>query len=71
MTIRYSRRALFHEVSHLQNQKGAGGSSVSRVTRLRAGQPGFNFFHFITATRLALGPTQRPIQWLLGVLFPG
>jgi hypothetical protein len=48
------------------------------VTGLRAGQPEFNsrevqgVFLFDTAvSRPALGPTQPPVQWVLGILTPG
>jgi hypothetical protein len=47
-------------------------SSVSIVTRLRDGRPGFDswqqqgFSVFITASRPSLGPTQPPIQWVEG-----
>jgi hypothetical protein len=46
------------------------------VTRLRAGRPGSipgrgrDFFLFATASRLALGRTQTPIQWIRGVERP-
>jgi hypothetical protein len=45
------------------------------VTRLRAGQPGFDSRHgqsffFVTGSRSTLKPTQSPIQWVLGTLFP-
>jgi len=40
------------------------GSSVSILTRLRAGLPGRNVFFFAAATRSTLGPTQSLIQWL-------
>jgi hypothetical protein len=45
-------------------------SWVSTVTRLRTGRQGFNsqqkqgIFLFTTASRLVLGPTQPPIQWV-------
>jgi hypothetical protein len=44
---------------------------------LQAGWPGFNsrqgqeIFLYSTASRLALGPTQLPNQWVPGALFPG
>jgi hypothetical protein len=46
---------------------------------LRAGQPGgrssspgmVKNFLFSTSSRPALGPTQPPIQWVSGVLYPG
>jgi hypothetical protein len=43
---------------------------------LQAGQPWFEpqqgkIFLFSTASRLALGPTQPPIQWVLGALSRG
>jgi hypothetical protein len=50
-------------------------TSVDIVTRLRAGRSGFDsrrglgIFLVATASRQALGPTQSPIQWVLG-LFP-
>jgi len=48
-------------------------SSVSIVTRPQAGQLGFDsrFFLLATASRLALGPAQPPIQWILGAVSPG
>jgi hypothetical protein len=51
--------------------------SLSIVTRLRAGQPGFDsrqrlrFIFLLTASRPALGPTQPTIHWVLEVLSPG
>jgi hypothetical protein len=52
-------------------------SSVSIVTRLWAGQPGFHsqqvqeIFLFSIASRSALGPIQPRIQCVLGALPPG
>jgi hypothetical protein len=52
-------------------------SSVSMVTTLRAGRPGFDFrqefriFLLSTASRPALGPTQPRTQWIPGGLAPG
>jgi hypothetical protein len=52
-------------------------SSVSIVTRLRAGQPGFDSwqeqgcFLLATASRPALGTTQPPIQWIQRALSLG
>jgi hypothetical protein len=52
-------------------------SSVSVVTRLWAGQTGFDsqqgqgVLIFAIASRPALGPTQPPIQWVPGALLPG
>jgi hypothetical protein len=57
-------------------------SSVSIVSRLRAGRLGFEsrqglgIFLFATASRTALGPTHPPVQWVpaalsLGVKRPG
>jgi hypothetical protein len=49
---------------------GNWGSSVSVVTVLQAGQPGFdswqdrNFFLFATESTLALGSTQPPVHWV-------
>jgi hypothetical protein len=34
-------------------------------------QEGLGIFPLTTASRLALGPTQPPIQWIPGVLSPG
>jgi hypothetical protein len=41
--------------------------------RLRTGEPGFNSWQRQKSmvSRLALGPTQPPIRWVLGVLSPG
>jgi hypothetical protein len=53
-----------------------GNSSVGLVTRLQAGQPGFHsrqrqrLLLFATASRLAPGPTQPPIQWVPKALSP-
>jgi hypothetical protein len=60
------------------------GSSVSIVTRLRAGRAGFDswqgqlrdVFNFAIASRPDLGPTQRPNEWIqaalsLGIKRPG
>jgi hypothetical protein len=50
---------------------------LSTVTRLRGGRPGFDswqgqgIFLFATASKLDLGPTQPPIQWVAGILSPG
>jgi hypothetical protein len=50
--------------------------SVDIATRLRTGRSGFDTrqglgIFLATACRPALGPTQPPIQWVPGVLFPG
>jgi len=51
--------------------------SVSIVTSLRWGGPVFGFrqgqgfFLLATASRPALGPTQPPLIWASGALFPG
>jgi hypothetical protein len=56
---------------------GSRDISVSTETRLRAGWPGCDsrqrqgIFFFATASRPALGPIQRPIQWLPGALSLG
>jgi hypothetical protein len=50
--------------------------SVSIVTRLRTGRLGFDSqqdkgtFLFTTASRLALGPSQSPVQWVPAPLCP-
>jgi hypothetical protein len=54
------------------------GKSVSTVTRLRAGQRGFeswqgqgrDFVLFVTASRADLWSTQTPIQWMPGNFSP-
>jgi hypothetical protein len=43
------------------DDSGGRSSSPSRV----------NNFHFSISSRLALGPTQPPIQWVQGDLSPG
>jgi hypothetical protein len=56
------------------------GSSVSISVWLRAGRPGDRgsipgrgerTFPLASVSRPALGPTQRPVQWVPGVLSPG
>jgi hypothetical protein len=47
------------------------GNSMDIAMGLQDGQPGFDFwqekmFLFFTASRLTLGPTQPPLQWILG-----
>jgi hypothetical protein len=73
------------EVVHrpLWRKWGSGGgswrSSVNIVTRLRAWRPAFDSLHrrgrdfllFATASRMTLGPTQPPIQWVPGALSLG
>jgi hypothetical protein len=57
----------------VQNVTENRDSSVSTVIRLRDGRSGFDvgqgqvFFLFATASRPVLGPTQPPIEWVLGV----
>jgi hypothetical protein len=57
------------------NYNRSRGSSVSTVTKLRAGWPGFDswqgqiIFLFATASRPALGPIQPLVQLILGALF--
>jgi len=52
-------------------------SSVSTESRLRTGRPSFDshkgqgFFSVHHRTRPALEPTQSPIQWVPGALYPG
>jgi len=64
--------------AYITNRIGQGvasSSSGSIVTRLRAGRPDFDtrqglgLFLFATASRSALGTTQPPSNWILG-LFP-
>jgi hypothetical protein len=72
-TYRLSSSLLFHFTHTLV---GNQDSSVSVVTRLRAGRSGFYFRHglgfclFATASRLALGSTEPPIR-VPGGPFPG
>jgi uncharacterized protein CbrC (UPF0167 family) len=53
------------------------GSSVSVVIRLLAGHPGFNswqgqeFFSHCHHVKTALGPTQPPIIWIMGLEWLG
>jgi hypothetical protein len=54
------------------------GCSVSIVTRLRAGRPGFDsrqgmerLFLFATASIPAMRPSQPPIEWVPGAFYPG
>jgi hypothetical protein len=53
---------------------GSRGSSVSKMSELPAGRPGFNsrqgqkFFLFATASRPTLGLTQPLTQWVLWAL---
>jgi hypothetical protein len=53
------------------------GSSVSVVTELQTGLPAFGPWErqmislLASASRLALGPIQPPVQWLLGLHTPG
>jgi len=51
-------------------------NSVTIVTMLRAGRPGFDFrclqnFFFTSSSKLVLGPTQAPIQSVAGASFSG
>jgi hypothetical protein len=54
------------------------GATLSFLfTRIRPARPGFNsqqglgIFLFTTAFRPVLWPSQPPLQWILGALFPG
>jgi hypothetical protein len=57
--------------------KGSQDSSAGIGTRLWAGWwrfdswQGLGIFFFTTVFRLALGPTQPPVQWVLGALMLG
>jgi len=61
----------------IHNSDAQCSSSVSIVTRLQAGGPGFgsgqgqwqDLFLFATASRTVLGPTQPPIQGVPGGSF--
>jgi hypothetical protein len=62
----------------LKKTCGSCDSSFSIVTWLQAGRPRFDSrqrkgkgFSLRPASRLDLGPTQPPIQWVLGAPFPG
>jgi hypothetical protein len=63
--------------TQLPSWYGGRGSSVSSVTRLRAGRPGLDSLPgqecllIATASRPVLGPTQPYIQWVPGTLSPG
>jgi hypothetical protein len=47
--------------------------SVSEMIRLGAGQPGFNSWQWqkSLSSRPRLGPSQAPIKWVHGAIFPG
>jgi hypothetical protein len=51
------------------------GSSVSTMTELRVGRPGFaaqeEIFFFATSSTPAPEPTQSPVKWVKGDLSPG
>jgi hypothetical protein len=55
----------------LLNSNASRYTTVSTVTRLRAGCPGFDslqgqgIFLLATASRLTMGPIQPPFQWVL------
>lgn len=56
---------------------GSQNSSVSIVTKLQAGRSGIQilagkrgFFSCLKHSKLALGPTQSPIQWVSGAISP-
>jgi hypothetical protein len=62
---------------HIQFPKREPGYLSGYSEGLRVGRPGFHsrqeqeIFLFSTVSRLALGPTQPPIQWVLGAFSPG
>jgi hypothetical protein len=76
-TFNFHNRQQQQHHFRLSRKTGSRGSSVSIVTRLRDGRPGFEsqqshgFFFLATASRPALGPTQPPIQWAPVVPSPG
>jgi hypothetical protein len=76
----YSSHMARDQVSHPYKTTGSRGSSVKLSQYsdwLRTRWPGFDprqrqrIFSLASASRPALGPTQPPIQWVLGVLSPG
>jgi hypothetical protein len=67
---------LITTVKRRSRSRGTSGSIVSLTTGWTIGRSRFDprqgqIFLLAPASRLALGPTQPPIQWVLGVLSPG
>jgi hypothetical protein len=56
----------FHPASYPVGTEGS-----FRGTNLPLPRRGLGCFLFTTASRPTLKPIQRPIQWVLGILFPG
>jgi len=69
-----SRKFIFETYTDMRRSRD---SSVSIVTRLQAGIPGFDswlgqgILLLATTSRPVLGTTQPPIQWVQGALSPG
>jgi hypothetical protein len=70
----YSLGGREKECTHNFNVETLGEISISLVTRLVSGEPRLvsqlhqGIFLFATTFRLALDPTQPPIQWVPGTL---
>jgi hypothetical protein len=70
-TFRYYISVTFNPI------KRDHASSVTIVTDLRVERPGFDSRQgyrisiILTESRPGLGPTQLPIRWILGAIFPG
>jgi hypothetical protein len=75
--VRHCSHTYRTQIMGLLNCQGRPDSSVSKVNRLLAGWPMFDsrqwrgIFLFTSASKLALGPTQLPLQWVPGILSAG